>query len=143
MYPLVPPPLRPWDCMILRVCVLPCAFLSCASPLSDFLHWVSTTLFFPSPRLPSLHPQNSTLLISITIPIQSSPPSPQTKCDGSRKFAIPSLIKYSCPQFAQTNFPFAIVVSISSACRSFIVCDSSSCNSSDSGAVAGRAGRPS
>ncbi len=38
---------------------------------------------------------------------------------GSKKFAIPSLIAYSCPQFSHSNFPSVTCVSSSNVCRSF------------------------
>lgn len=43
---------------------------------------------------------------------------------GSRKLAIPSLIWYSWPQFAQQSFPSITCVSISSLCRSLSIVSS-------------------
>lgn len=49
-----------------------------------------------------------------------------TRWLGSKKFAIPSLILYSCPQFPHTSFPSFTSVSSSSVCRSRRVFSSSS-----------------
>ena len=42
------------------------------------------------------------------------------KWPGSKKFAIPSLIRYSCPQLPHTSFPSRTSVSSSRVCRSRI-----------------------
>ena len=59
---------------------------------------------------------------------------------------MPSLIAYSCSQFAQTNFPLSIAVSISNTCRSFSTCvgsPSTATSESTAGASSGRVGSPS
>ena len=60
---------------------------------------------------------------------------------GRRKFAIPSLIMYSWPQFPHANLPSITWVSRSNRCKSLSVC--SLLSASPSGLVSGIGGKPS
>ena len=51
--------------------------------------------------------------------IESRITVPHTKCAGNKKFAMPSLTAYSCPQFPHTSFPLTICVSNNSVCNFF------------------------
>lgn len=100
----------------------PSGLLLGLSPLSAFRH--HTLLHSPPPNI--LSPVH---LGPISFPPSHIPPlwgPDQTKCAGNRKFAIPSLIRYSCPQFPQTIFPSMTSVSSSKVCRFRIVFSSSS-----------------
>ena len=99
-----------------------------------------------SPSLP-LFPKYPSIFSRTNSPIHPANPSPkyrtaQTRWFGSKKFAIPSLTRYSCPQFPHTSIPSLTLVSNNSVCSSLIIFSSFS-SSSFVGAVGGRVGKPS
>ena len=99
-----------------------------------------------SPSLP-LFPKYPSIFSRTNSPIHPANPSPkyrtaQTRWFGSKKFAIPSLTRYSCPQFPHTSIPSLTLVSNNSVCSSLIIFSSFS-SSSFVGAVGGWVGKPS
>lgn len=141
--------------LFLRVAFSSCSlFLFTRSfSFSLFYFLISKSLFpscrasmSPSPAVFPLHsnrPQhqnnNTALFLPPSLPLRAQPhqekdecrtANPHTKCDGSRKLAMPSLTAYSCPQFLHTSAPCAIDVSMSSVCRSLSVCVGSPCSDS-------------
>lgn len=72
---------------------------------------------------------NNHLYLLCASPSELGPPTTAsyTRWLGNRKFAIPSLIAYSCPHAPHTSLPSIMLVSINSECRSCPVFDNAAC----------------
>lgn len=93
-------------------------------------HEVPASLILAPPPVSHSHSPAGPRMRSIKLLPTATPQGNSPRWLGSKKFAIPSLILYSCPQLPHTSLP-----SITSVCRSRVCKSRSVFSSSDDGGV--------